>query len=214
MKRPERIANSLLPFSDGVKIRGASPVLPPYAFVAWHRQNCVLLYRYVLFTLLEWGKSDIQISWLDSGILIMTDNWLKAAVDRKVRIQKTMVASMSPTRFDVYRDSRQTLYFIPTRVPSRSLKAYSSAAHVQHQWGKVFSLLHVVQTGSRVQPTSYAEGTGIKAVGAWSWPLTFNLCRGQENVDLYIHSPIRLHGVVLTSYNITIIFITCIYRHT
>jgi hypothetical protein len=23
------------------------------------------------------------------------------------------------------------------------------------------------------------------------------LCRGQENVDLYIHSPIRLHGVVL-----------------
>jgi hypothetical protein len=23
------------------------------------------------------------------------------------------------------------------------------------------------------------------------------LCRGQENVDLYIHSPIRLHGVML-----------------
>jgi hypothetical protein len=26
---------------------------------------------------------------------------------------------------------------------------------------------------------------------------TSNQCRGQENVDLYIHSPIRLHGVVL-----------------
>jgi hypothetical protein len=32
-----------------------------------------------------------------------------------------------------------------------------------------------------------------KAAGAWSWPLTTH----QENVDLYIHSPIRLDGVVL-----------------
>jgi hypothetical protein len=37
---------------------------------------------------------------------------------------------------------------------------------------------------------------GGKAAGAWSWQLTSNKCRGQENVDLYIHSPIRLHGVV------------------
>jgi hypothetical protein len=29
---------------------------------------------------------------------------------------------------------------------------------------------------------------GGKAAGAWSWPLTFNQCRGQDNVDLYIHS--------------------------
>jgi hypothetical protein len=36
-----------------------------------------------------------------------------------------------------------------------------------------------------------------KAAEAWSWPLTSNKCRGQENVDLYIHSPIRLHGVML-----------------
>jgi hypothetical protein len=36
-----------------------------------------------------------------------------------------------------------------------------------------------------------------KAAGAWSWPTTSNYCRGQENVDLYIHSLIRLHGVVL-----------------
>jgi hypothetical protein len=38
---------------------------------------------------------------------------------------------------------------------------------------------------------------GGKAAGAWSWPLTSNYCRGQENVDLYIHYPICLHGVVL-----------------
>jgi hypothetical protein len=30
---------------------------------------------------------------------------------------------------------------------------------------------------------------GGKAAGAWSWPLTSNQCRGQQNVDLYIHSP-------------------------
>jgi hypothetical protein len=33
---------------------------------------------------------------------------------------------------------------------------------------------------------------GGKAAGAWSWPLTSNWCRGQENVDIYIHSPTRL----------------------
>jgi hypothetical protein len=38
---------------------------------------------------------------------------------------------------------------------------------------------------------------GGKAAWAWSWPHTSNKCRGQGNVDLYIHSPIRLHGVVL-----------------
>jgi hypothetical protein len=35
---------------------------------------------------------------------------------------------------------------------------------------------------------------GGEAAVAWSWPLTFSQCRGQENVDLYIHSPIHLHG--------------------
>jgi hypothetical protein len=32
---------------------------------------------------------------------------------------------------------------------------------------------------------------------AWSWPLTSSCCRGQEYLDLYIHSPLRLHGVML-----------------
>jgi hypothetical protein len=36
-----------------------------------------------------------------------------------------------------------------------------------------------------------------KATGAWSWPFTSNYCRDQENVDLYIQSSIRLHGVAL-----------------
>jgi hypothetical protein len=37
---------------------------------------------------------------------------------------------------------------------------------VESRWGQEFSLLHVVQTGSWVQPTSYPVGTGGKA--AWA----------------------------------------------
>jgi hypothetical protein len=45
----------------------------------------------------------------------------------------------------------------------------------------------------RVNPVSYPMGTGGsfpggKAARAWSWLLISNYCRGQENVDLYIHS--------------------------
>jgi hypothetical protein len=49
------------------------------------------------------------------------------------------------------------------------------------------------QTLRPKQPIS----NGSKAAGTWSWPLTSNQCRDQENVKLYIHSPIHLHGVVL-----------------
>jgi hypothetical protein len=54
----------------------------------------------------------------------------------------------------------------------------------------------------RDHPTSYPKGSGGSfpggiAAGEWSSPLTSGQCRGQENVDLYIHSPICLHGVVL-----------------
>jgi hypothetical protein len=38
---------------------------------------------------------------------------------------------------------------------------------------------------------------GSKAAGSSSWHLTSNQYRGQEYIDLYIHSPIRLHGVVI-----------------
>jgi hypothetical protein len=68
--------------------------------------------------------------------------------------------------------------------------------------GSRFSLLHVVHTGSGVNPTSYPMGyggsfPGGEAAEAWSWQITSSQCRGQENVDLYIHSSIGLHGVVL-----------------
>jgi hypothetical protein len=35
----------------------------------------------------------------------------------------------------------------------------------ESRYGKKFSLLHIVQTGSRVHPTSYKTATGGKAAG-------------------------------------------------
>jgi hypothetical protein len=66
-----------------------------------------------------------------------------------------------------------------------------------------FSPQHRVQNGSGIHPASYPRGTkvsfpGGKVAGAWSWPFTSIQCRGQERVELHIHSPIRLHGVVLS----------------
>jgi hypothetical protein len=55
--------------------------------------------------------------------------------------------------------------------------------------------LEPTQPPNQRVPTALSKGD--KAAGAWSWPLTSNSCRDQENVDVYIHSHIRLHGVVL-----------------
>jgi hypothetical protein len=43
--------------------------------------------------------------------------------------------------------------------------------------------------GSIHPPVKYDISPGGKAAGTWSWPLTYNYYRGQEYVDLYIHSP-------------------------
>jgi hypothetical protein len=67
--------------------------------------------------------------------------------------------------------------------------------------GRFKNFLHVVQTGSGAHRASYPMDTGAisswESAEAWRWPFTSNYCRGQENMDLYIHSPTRLHGVVL-----------------
>jgi hypothetical protein len=59
----------------------------------------------------------------------------------------------------------------------------TEGSEFESRWGQEFSLLHVVQTGSGVHQTSYPMGTGGKAAGAWSWQLTSNYCRGQENME-------------------------------
>jgi hypothetical protein len=68
--------------------------------------------------------------------------------------------------------------------------------------GRGVRVSHIVHTGSGAHPASYPMGTGGsflsgKAAGAWGWSLTSNYRQGQEYMDLYIHSPIHLHGVVL-----------------
>jgi hypothetical protein len=60
--------------------------------------------------------------------------------------------------------------------------------------------LHLMQTGSGALPASYSMGIaglfpGGKAAEANHSPPTS--AQDKENVDLYIHSPICLHGVVL-----------------
>jgi len=39
---------------------------------------------------------------------------------------------------------------------------------------------------------------GDKVAGAWSWPLLPSSAEVKEWVTLYLHSPIRLHGVVFS----------------
>jgi hypothetical protein len=74
----------------------------------------------------------------------------------------------------------------------------NEGSEFKYRLGQEFSLLHIVQAGSGAHSASYTMDTGDKAEGAWGWPLTSNYCRGQENVDIYIHSPIRLHVIVLS----------------
>jgi hypothetical protein len=52
--------------------------------------------------------------------------------------------------------------------------------------------------------------------GAWSWTLTSNQCRGEENVDLYIHFPLHLNRVLLNylSTGTTLPFTESIYNHS
>jgi hypothetical protein len=95
----------------------------------------------------------------------------------------------------LYEESCLPTFWRNTSPPSSQGRGISQA-RIQE-----FSLIHVVQTSSGTHPVSYPVGIGVsflgvKAAGAWNWPLT-NWCRGQENVDLYIHSPIRLRGLVL-----------------
>jgi hypothetical protein len=56
-----------------------------------------------------------------------------------------------------------------------------------------FSLHHRLQVGFGAHPASYPTGTrstflGGKEAGVWSLPLSSIYCRGQECVELYLHS--------------------------
>jgi hypothetical protein len=75
---------------------------------------------------------------------------------------------------------------IEIRVRIRS-RIFISPCHPDRFWDPT----NILANGHRVL---FLRGN---AAGTWSWPLTSNCCWGPENMDLYIHSPIRLLGVVL-----------------
>jgi hypothetical protein len=66
---------------------------------------------------------------------------------------------------------------------------------------RIFSKSSRSTLGSTQHPIQWVPGAlspGVKRQGREA-DQTSSKCQGQENVDLYIHSPIRLHGVVLNS---------------
>jgi hypothetical protein len=72
---------------------------------------------------------------------------------------------------------------VGTRVPVRA-RLLSSPSHPDQFW-KPPRLL------------SSGSFSGGKWAGAWSWPLTSICCRDQGYMDLYSHSHVSLHGIVL-----------------
>jgi hypothetical protein len=88
------------------------------------------------------------------------------------------------------------------RDETGQLRRYSDKATeesgLKSRQGQDCSLFHSVKTGFGAHPASHTMGTRGKAAWAWSRPLTSIQCRGQEwRIYVYLHSPIRLHGVVL-----------------
>jgi hypothetical protein len=66
-----------------------------------------------------------------------------------------------------------------------------------------FSLHHRLQNGSGAHPVSYTMGTrgsfpGVKRPGREADHSPPSSAEVKECVELYLHSPIRLHGVVLS----------------
>jgi hypothetical protein len=61
-----------------------------------------------------------------------------------------------------------------------------------------FSLVHKVQTKSGAQPAPYPTGTGALSSGV-KLTIHLHLVPRSRKVELYLHSTIRLHGVVLSN---------------
>jgi hypothetical protein len=76
---------------------------------------------------------------------------------------------------------------------NRLINQLSNFMGFESRQGQVFSLLHVVQTGSGFHPTSCPMGTGGsflggKEVGTWSWLITSNYSEVKK-MWIYICTP-------------------------
>jgi hypothetical protein len=61
-----------------------------------------------------------------------------------------------------------------------------------------FPLYHRIQNGSGAHPASYPMGTRVYFLGGKADHRPPSSAEIKECVELYSHSPIRLHGVVLS----------------
>jgi hypothetical protein len=68
----------------------------------------------------------------------------------------------------------------------------TKGSEFESRQGQAFSVLHVVQTGSGAHEASYPMGNE----GSFFGSKAARACRNQENMGLYINSPIRLYVVV------------------
>jgi hypothetical protein len=82
------------------------------------------------------------------------------------------------------------------------------------EWTRDFSVLHSVQSGSGAHPAFYPVGSGCsipsgKIVRGVKLTTLLRLVPRSRMVELYLHSPIRLHGVVLNEAQGQLEDVTC-----
>jgi hypothetical protein len=111
-----------------------------------------------------------------AGKMVGAWRWSPIPVHFPNTIHNTETETNLPLMFSFILSSDFEFWFQePSRYSDWLRAGRPGAAGVRVPVGsKTFSLLHIVQTGSGVHPTSYTMGTGGKATGGWSWPLTSN----------------------------------------
>jgi hypothetical protein len=118
-------------------------------------------------------------------------------------LSKSWSSSHHIRRYRTFVIVTEFLYNRRTHIALKNVFQFDSTVYNFCNWytGN-FSLHHRIQNGSGAHAASYPMGTsdsfpGDKAAGAWSWPLTSSV-EVNEWVELYLHFPVHLHGVVLS----------------
>jgi hypothetical protein len=92
-------------------------------------------------------------------------------------------------------DTGLPVYLVLAQWYSAGLRAGWSGVRVMDEAGN-FSLYHRVQTGSGAHPASYPVGTKGSLSGGDAYHSPPSISEVKECVELYLHSSVRLHGVV------------------
>jgi hypothetical protein len=170
----------------------------PYAFMAW----CLKAQAQVYLTRVGTGLivSSVSAAWK------IADKFLRAQriplVDKKEEIKWCDSLLLWP--HDLYPEcitifSSHSLDSADGMATGYELDGRGVGVRAPVRWRFFSSPRRPDRFWSSLNPYPVDTGSsfpGGKCSGEWSWPLTSKY-RDQEYLDLYIHSPIRLHGVVL-----------------